>query len=67
VPLLLFIFDFGPLGPMILLVILAVLATLLFLAGVIAGAILTFLFMVGRKLFRTNQGRAAAYGPLAKD
>ena len=42
-------FDFGPLGPMILLGTLAVLAVLVFLAGIVVGAVITLLFLRRRK------------------
>jgi len=42
-------FDFGPLGPIILLAILAVLAGLVFFAGVVVGALITLLFLRRRK------------------
>jgi len=42
-------FDFGPLGPVILLGILAVLAALVFLAGIVVGVVITLLFLRRRK------------------
>ena len=41
-------FDFGPLGPMVLLAILAAVAILIFLAGFVAGSVAT-VFVLRRK------------------
>lgn len=41
-------FDFGPLGPMVLLAILAAVTILIFLAGFVAGSVVT-VFVLRRK------------------
>jgi hypothetical protein len=55
-------FDFGPFGPIILLAIVAVLAGLLFFAGVVAGAVITLLFLRPRKAVSTSQEQSASPG-----
>jgi len=55
-------FDFGPLGPIILLAIVAVLAGLVFFVGVVVGALITLLFLRRRKAVSTTQEQSASLG-----
>jgi len=55
-------FDFGPLGPIILLAIVAVLAGLVFFVGVVVGALITLLFLRRRKAVSTTREQSASPG-----
>jgi uncharacterized membrane protein len=55
-------FDFGPFGLIILLAILAVLAESVFFVGVVAGAVITVLFLRRSKAVSTTQEQSASPG-----